>query len=501
MAFEEYDHTRTFQPKRDYFGEVIEGERARPMQVCIWYPAVASPDADPVVLSDYAFTPPQSRDFYTFLSGIQNREVVLLHQIFRNDQNAVLEALGTDMKAVKDAPPAEGRHPLIIYHSHFTHGIAENAVLCEYLASHGFAVAVTHSFGPDAIRFQPSPAALETIVGDMEFVMGAVRSLEFIDPERVGAFGYGAGWIAALLLQMRNFNVDALVGLEPRVSDPEGLEVLKQNPYYSATRMTAPLLDVRLAGAEAENHVSMYDLKYGPRYSLEFADAGDFDLTTYGLMQAKFMPAGTPEFAATRKTYESLCRYVQAFFDAHINEAQESKAFLAEPPGEGLTITHLDATERPPTADEFMSILAEGNVETAVEIYEKFAAEDPDLTLFQEADMNMAGYRLLQTGRVAEAISLFEMNADAYPQSSNCWDSLAEAYMANGDNEKALHCVDKVLETLPNDTAISDDLRQALETNAQRYREMLEGDGADADAAGAEAAGEEGADSEGTDDE
>ena len=29
-TFEEYDYRRTFQPKRDYFGEVVPGEKARP---------------------------------------------------------------------------------------------------------------------------------------------------------------------------------------------------------------------------------------------------------------------------------------------------------------------------------------------------------------------------------------------------------------------------------------------------------------------------------------
>ena len=45
-TIEQYDHSRSFSPKRDYFGDAIPGETARPIQVCIWYPAVAAEDGD-----------------------------------------------------------------------------------------------------------------------------------------------------------------------------------------------------------------------------------------------------------------------------------------------------------------------------------------------------------------------------------------------------------------------------------------------------------------------
>jgi len=135
----------------------------------------------------------------------------------------------------------------------------------------------------------------------------------------------------------------------------------------------------------------------------------------------------------------------------------------------------MEAEDRPPTQDEYLAIIQGGNIESAVEIYEKFTAIDPDLVLFPEGNMNVAGYGMLQRGRVAEAVSLFKMNAETYPQSANCWDSLAEAYIANGDNERALQCVEKVLENLPNDPNLSDQLRQMLETNAERYMEQLKG--------------------------
>ena len=46
------------------------------------------------------------------------------------------------------------------------------------------------------------------------------------------------------------------------------------------------------------------------------------------------------------------------------------------------------------------------------------------------------------------------MNAEQFPESANTWDSLAEAYMTNGENVKAREYYEKSLELNPsNDNA------------------------------------------------
>jgi tetratricopeptide (TPR) repeat protein len=146
------------------------------------------------------------------------------------------------------------------------------------------------------------------------------------------------------------------------------------------------------------------------------------------------------------------------------------------PRSENTEISIRDGQDRPPTQDEFMAILQEGNVQTAVELHAKFTALEPDLVLFPEREMNIMGYSFLNRGMLEEAITVLRMNAETYPTSANCWDSLAEAYIAADDREHALECVDKVIEVLPEDPAITEDLEQVLRANAERYREMLSGD-------------------------
>jgi CubicO group peptidase (beta-lactamase class C family) len=52
--------------------------------------------------------------------------------------------------------------------------------------------------------------------------------------------------------------------------------------------------------------------------------------------------------------------------------------------------------------------------------------------------LNRLGYRLLAVGRVSAAVAIFRRNAQAYPKSSNVYDSLGEAYAAAGDTSAAI---------------------------------------------------------------
>ena len=63
--------------------------------------------------------------------------------------------------------------------------------------------------------------------------------------------------------------------------------------------------------------------------------------------------------------------------------------------------------------------------------------------------MNIFGYQLLQMKKNTEAIELFKLNVEAFPQSSNVYDSLGEAYMVNGDKELAIKNYVKSVELNP----------------------------------------------------
>jgi len=68
---------------------------------------------------------------------------------------------------------------------------------------------------------------------------------------------------------------------------------------------------------------------------------------------------------------------------------------------------------------------------------------------FDEAELNLLGYRLLLAGRVDDAIAVFEINAERFPGSWNVWDSLGEAVRTKGDTVRAIELYRRSLELNP----------------------------------------------------
>ncbi len=67
-----------------------------------------------------------------------------------------------------------------------------------------------------------------------------------------------------------------------------------------------------------------------------------------------------------------------------------------------------------------------------------------------ENELNALGYLLLQREqKVKEAIAVFKLMVEAYPESWNAYDSLGEGYMVAGDKENAIRNYEKSLELNP----------------------------------------------------
>lgn len=94
------------------------------------------------------------------------------------------------------------------------------------------------------------------------------------------------------------------------------------------------------------------------------------------------------------------------------------------------------------------TMAAEG-IEAAAKQYHELKTTQANAYDFSEDELNTLGYRLLEAKKLKEAIAVFQLNVEAYPQSGNVYDSLAEAYMDNGDKELAITNYRKSLELNP----------------------------------------------------
>lgn len=107
--------------------------------------------------------------------------------------------------------------------------------------------------------------------------------------------------------------------------------------------------------------------------------------------------------------------------------------------------------------------LVNEGIEAAVATYRRLRQSEPDRWSFAEYELNMLGYQLLARERVGEAIAIFELNVESFPDAFNAHDSLGEGYMTAGRREEAIASYERSLELNPenaNGAAMLERLRE-----------------------------------------
>ncbi len=101
------------------------------------------------------------------------------------------------------------------------------------------------------------------------------------------------------------------------------------------------------------------------------------------------------------------------------------------------------------------ALVADG-IDAAEKLYRRLKTSEADAWDFGEGQLNFLGYQLLMRSMVDEAVGVFELNVESYPESSNPYDSLGEAYMTAGKNDLAIANYERSLELDPhNDNAVA----------------------------------------------
>lgn len=106
--------------------------------------------------------------------------------------------------------------------------------------------------------------------------------------------------------------------------------------------------------------------------------------------------------------------------------------------------------------DEITAALDAGNDKTTWKRYQQLKKNNFEGYYMSEGELNMVGYNYLQAGQLDQAITVFRINVDAFPESYNVYDSLGEAYMKKGNKTLAIENYERSLALNPqNENAAS----------------------------------------------
>jgi dienelactone hydrolase len=447
----QYDYSRVYKPAFDLEGKPTKGERARPIQTLIWYPAQPDGSAQPMPYGRYVELVATEENF----DADSAQKTATLKTLLEPYKDKYDIERGLPTHALPQAKPAPGSFPVVVYAPSFSSSAFENSDLCEYLASHGYLVLASPDMGQRSRAMTDDIIGIQTQAADIEFLIGYLHNIPQADASRIAVAGFSWGGISNVFAQLQDDRITALVCLDGTIHYND---VLKDAKSVAASRVTAPLLYLANRGFVPTEEWTplpssgfLANIKYSDFHFVRFAGMQHQDFSS---MFFRFFPdTHFTDYTAAEvsESYSWMARYVLHFLNAYIKNDGAAREFLRNSPDKNGVPRHLLVTQsRPalhpaPTVADVARELAKQGFDKSIPIWQEAKKKDPDFTL-PEQEVNAFGYRLLRDGKVNEAIAVFKLNVAMYPQGYNTYDSLAEAQAAAGDTQSAIANYKKSLE-------------------------------------------------------
>lgn len=108
--------------------------------------------------------------------------------------------------------------------------------------------------------------------------------------------------------------------------------------------------------------------------------------------------------------------------------------------------------------DAFRQTLSSSSLEKAIQQFGTLKTDKGHI--FNEGEMNALDYELMAEGKMKQAVVVFNLNVEAYPNSFNVYDSRGEAYMKNGDKAAAIKDYKKSIELNPRNIGSIEKLKE-----------------------------------------
>jgi pimeloyl-ACP methyl ester carboxylesterase len=427
-------------------------KKPRPIFLGIWYPAVQHQGAamdTSMVYRDYFRAVSVDSPAPEFAQRLRKftRDMACQYMLGKeydklsDDERAGWDGLlATPVYASVNAAPAAGKFPVVIYHPGLSGTFDDNAVVYEYLASHGYVVLSSAYQAADSSMLNIN-GDLATSLDDLNFVLRYAATLPFADVSKVAAMGHSYGAQAVLAWRARpNSAVDAVVFLDSTV---------EYRPLDEAASFKASLERNRNSTVP----VAMFaDKRRNPRFEmfdryLQFAER--YEATVDGMEHNDFVSQGASGKAeGVRRNYEALCGLILRFLDGYLKaDGDALKSLVAAPAGGLLEVVFKAARAAPPTSAQVVKMYASDAPAELEALGALVKENDSDLPVDAAALLVEGGHKL-------EGVSLLKWAAPLLPRSADLQRALGEALLMVGDKAGSRTAFEKALALLPEDVTL-----------------------------------------------
>jgi hypothetical protein len=453
-VIQQYDYSRVFGASLDALGRPDAGERARPLQTLVWYPALKN-SAHPMTVGEYLDLGATETSF------VDPKPLVGPGAWF---MDGTKRSRPERTWAARDAPLAQGKFPVVIYAPSFSSWSWENLDLCEYLASHGYVVVSSPGMGVGR-QSTHDIAGVNAQARDISFLIGYAQSLPDTELSEVGVVGFSWGGLANLFAASRDSRIHALVALDGSMRYFPGL--VQHAGDIAPERMTLPLLFFK----------GQSSIEDQARLEETFKSSGPSVLNAWihgDLITVQMLGLTHPEFSSVSQRnerfwqydfphlqegdygredgmvgYSWVARYTLEFLDAYLKHDTRGLSFLRQDPAQNGVPAHVMAVSfrvaQPLSAsfDAFKAEVGRRGFDRTAQIYAQMQKAQPDFKLDSQ-DIAAWGYELLSGRNLREALEIMRFYT-TLDGSGFAYLSLGEVYRESGQIAPAIDCYRKAL--------------------------------------------------------
>jgi len=496
-----FRHTWAFDEGRTYRTAFDQGvtygakQSPRPLLVLQWYPAQdRAPESGQMAHREYfsiESTDPRLTRFAEAL-GAFARDIFVRQVMGRAEGElsaAEVGALEHEFAAPascqRDAEPAQGPFPVVLYHGGAGSSFEDNAALCVYLASHGFVV-----FGGAFQKADGSSLAVDGGRGsaeDFQYLARFARGLPYADPGQLAIAGHSLGAQAALRAAAHpNSVMKALVLLDTTL-DYYGMALpLHDDVEREVSEGSAHLTQAMLVAAGPEATFELLDsLVHAHRTYLTVPELGHDEYTSQGLQRLERIEHGprTAEEEAdlarlpqVRANYRHVCETVRAFLDAQLGRSaadlaarvahdqsvpwtHEAPRLVAVPCGVDAPERWNPANENPPTPRQYRRYFHEEGVQAACTVLRRFRKLQPRGPLYTSTMLSGSLlFELASRGNREEAAAYYAALKEIDLDALSLFTFLADISMMRQQREEALRYLEIARDLDPEDARVKESL-------------------------------------------
>jgi dienelactone hydrolase len=330
----------------------------------------------------------------------------------------------------------------------------ENDLLLEYLASHGYVVLASPSWGAGA-AMGIDRLSMEAQARDIEFLAGYGRGLPGTAGRPVGVVGHSWGGLTNVVAAGRNTVVDAVVSLDGSVRYFWSRDFVRSE-LLAAAPHTAPSLFLNQGANKdfafflrqgADTHFVFFDsLRYAPAWTvtMDGIDHQNF-VASFNRFSGQQRVNFVSDTAVSNRAYEDVARIVLSFFDAHLKSsgANWSPPPAATPSKSAYTVKAKAALRPLPIVASFAAAArSKGGLARAPAFLDEVRATNPAYTI---ALSELSAFAWSLQSAAARA-GLFEVAVALHPQNAGVRSDLAETYVAMADTLRAIAAYERVLQ-------------------------------------------------------